>query len=111
MAYLVEDVLLLIFIELQNNLATLYSCILVNKIWCNIAVQILWNCISYDENPFDHTQESREKLYNVIAHFLPNNPEEILRKNNIILPLNLFSGELLFNYISFFTRITSIWIQ
>jgi hypothetical protein len=111
MANLVKDVLLLIFIELQDHPATLYSCVLTNKTWCSVAIRVLWNSISYDDTPLVHTQWSREKLYNVISHFLPNGPNEILRKNNIILPLNQFTSRISFNYMEFFTRITSIWIQ
>ncbi|POG66314.1 hypothetical protein GLOIN_2v1780731 [Rhizophagus irregularis DAOM 181602=DAOM 197198] len=112
MVQLVEDVLLLIFIELQNDPASLYSCILVNKTWCRIAVPILWKYFSYAyKNPYNHKRESREKLYNVIAHFLPNSSKDKLAKNDIKLPLNLISNMLLFNYMEFFTRLTSALIE
>ncbi|PKK78410.1 hypothetical protein RhiirC2_770221 [Rhizophagus irregularis] len=112
MVQLVEDVLLLIFIELQNDPASLYSCILVNKTWCRIAVPILWKYFSYAyKNPYNHKRESREKLYNVIAHFLPNSSKNKLAKNDIKLPLNLISNMLLFNYMEFFTRLTSALIE
>ncbi|RGB28210.1 hypothetical protein C1646_819270 [Rhizophagus diaphanus] len=111
MAQLVPDVLLLIFTELKDDPVSLHSCLLVNKEWFNIATPILWRHISYAyDNPFLHNPESRSKLYNVIAHFLPNGPEDPLPQNNIILPLNKFSRMPTFDYMRFFIRITPFWI-
>jgi hypothetical protein len=112
MAQLVGDVLLLIFNELHDDLASLHSCILVNTTWCHIAVPLLWKYVLYAyENPIDYKQESREKLYNVIAHFLPNDPKDILAKNRIILPLHKFSKSPMFEYMKFFTNLSTIWIE
>lgn len=111
MAQLVPDVLLIIFTELKDDPVSLHSCLLVNKDWFNIATPILWKYISYAyEDPFLHNPESRLKLYNVIAHFLPNDPEDPLPQNNIILPLNKLSRTPTLNYMNFFTRITPFWI-
>lgn len=112
MAQLVGDILLLIFTELHDDIPSLRSCILVNTTWCHIAVPLLWKYISDAyENPLNHKPESREKLYNVIAHFLPNNPEDPLPQNNIILPLNKFQKSPTFEYMNFFTRLTTVWIE
>ncbi|GBB95539.1 hypothetical protein RclHR1_25580002 [Rhizophagus clarus] len=112
MVQLVPDVLLLIFAELQNYPSSLYSCILVNSSWCCVAVPILWKFISYGyDAPSDHKLESREKLYNVIAHFLPNGPKDPLSKNNISLPLNKFPRKPMFEYMKYFTRIHPGWIR
>jgi hypothetical protein len=112
MAQLVGDVLLLIFNELHDDLASLHSCILVNTTWCHIAVPLLWKYVLYAyENPFNYKQESREKLYNVIAHFLPNDPKDILSTNRIILPLHKFSKSPIFEYMKFFTNLSTFWIE
>jgi hypothetical protein len=47
MAQLVRNVLLLIFNELHDDLASLHSCILVNTTWCHIAVPLLWKYVLY----------------------------------------------------------------
>ncbi|GBC06761.1 hypothetical protein RclHR1_07020004 [Rhizophagus clarus] len=114
MAQLVGDVLLLVFTELHDDLASLYSCTLVNTTWCHIAVPLLWKHISFAyEKPLNYklSLESREKLYNVIAHFIPNDPKDPLPQNNIILPLKKFSRKPIFEYMNFFTRITPYWIK
>jgi hypothetical protein len=109
MSRLVDDVLALIFTDLQNDPVTLRSCISVNKNWCRIAIPILWNYLSYAyEYPLDKKRETREKVYNVIAHFLP---KKTLFKHKILLPLDPFNKEPLFNYLSFFTRLSQYWIE
>ncbi|RGB31131.1 hypothetical protein C1646_764455 [Rhizophagus diaphanus] len=112
MAQLIDDVLLLIFNELRDDISTLHSCILVNTIWCHIATPLLWRNFSRSfEDPYEHKPELRKKLYNVIAHFLPNNPGDLLPQYDIHLPLNRITKKLSFEYMSFFTRITTIWIK
>ncbi|GBC29708.1 uncharacterized protein OCT59_001337 [Rhizophagus irregularis] len=112
MAQLVDDVLLLIFNELRDDISTLHSCILVNTMWCHIAIPLLWkNFSSLFENPYNFEPELRKKLYNVIAHFLPNNPGDPLPQYDIQLPLNRITKKLSFEYMSFFTRITTVWIK
>ncbi|RGB31129.1 hypothetical protein C1646_764453 [Rhizophagus diaphanus] len=104
MEFLVKDVLVLIFTELLDDLDSLHSCSLVNKTWCELAMPLLWKD-SY-QCPYKYKKESREKYYNIIAHFLPNNPEDPLPQNKIVLPLNKFpKGPMLeyMNYIALFT--------
>ncbi|PKY48776.1 hypothetical protein RhiirA4_464465 [Rhizophagus irregularis] len=111
MASLVRDVLLLIFTEL-NDLDSLHSCSLVNKNWCQVAVPLLWKSFSDTyENPYNYKRESRKKFYNVIAHFLPNNPKDLLPQNNILLPLNKFPKEPMFKYMDFLTSLSTVWIE
>lgn len=108
MTKLIGEILLLIFTELRCDPASLYSCILVNRTWCCLAIPILWKYFSYSYNPYVHKKESRKKLYNVISHFLP---KERLSEFNINLPLNPISNKLLFNYMDFFTHLSPIWID
>ncbi|GES93379.1 hypothetical protein GLOIN_2v1771448 [Rhizophagus clarus] len=109
MTQLIEDVLLLIFAELHRDPASLYSCILANKTWCRLAIPILWEYFSCAYNPYIHKEESRKKLYNVIAHFLPK--DKLTEINIELLPSNPISNELLFNYMDFFTHLTPTWIE
>ncbi|EXX78307.1 hypothetical protein RirG_016160 [Rhizophagus irregularis DAOM 197198w] len=37
-----KDILFLIFEELQNDPKSLFSCLMVNRLWCETAVPILW---------------------------------------------------------------------
>ena len=98
MALLIEDCLRIIFTELQHNRRSLYSCILVNRFWCQIAIPILW------KDPYlynDNTPSSHRKLYSTIIYFLQESSKQLLIDNNIILPSTAFSNKPLFNYISF----------
>ncbi|EXX69366.1 uncharacterized protein OCT59_007910 [Rhizophagus irregularis] len=77
---------------LQNDHLTLHSCILVNRLWCRLAISLLW------ENPFSiHTGN-----YNFIEIYLRNLNGDFKKKldsykvNDNSLTLNT-----LFNYIKF----------
>ncbi|RIA79390.1 hypothetical protein C1645_840794 [Glomus cerebriforme] len=64
---------------------TLYSCLLVNKLWCEISVRILWRNI---------------RNYNTLMTCLPSESKEILSKNGIVIS-TLTSKPPMFNYASF----------
>ncbi|CAB5206538.1 unnamed protein product [Rhizophagus irregularis] len=76
----------------QNDYSTLYSCIFVNRLWCRLAIPLLW------ENPFS----IRTGNYDFIEIYLYNNLNNDLKLyeyktiNNSLLPTNT-----LFNYPSF----------
>src|SRR4051812_23932841 len=91
-----RDVLFLILKELQSDRKSLYSCLLVNRTWCEITVPILW------KDPWiDGLDEVKIKSqFNVIISHLSNETKEYLRIQGINLPeirLKAF-----FNYISFY---------
>ncbi|GBB85339.1 hypothetical protein RclHR1_01190015 [Rhizophagus clarus] len=91
------DCLILVFKELQEDNESLYSCLLVNREWCRLAVPILWEkCQNF--SIFD---ESREKFYNTILSCLPTSSKQLLLENNIKLPQIILSRPPTFNYISF----------
>ncbi|GBB99917.1 hypothetical protein RclHR1_03680012 [Rhizophagus clarus] len=81
MSHLNIDTLYLTFKIFQNNLKFLFSCLLVNRTWCKLAVPLLW------KDPWKILSDTQEKtLLNVItSHFT----EDELNK------------KLTFNYISF----------
>ena len=66
MSKLNKDVLLLIFEELNSAKKHLYSCLLVNRTWCEITVPILW------KNPWVNKKELKKmkSQYNVIISHL-----------------------------------------
>ncbi|GBC04831.1 hypothetical protein RclHR1_00590017 [Rhizophagus clarus] len=94
MATLNKDTLLLILVKLQNDNNSLYSCLLVNKTWCETTIPILW------KNPWrDLPREKEKSQSNVIVSHLSNEVRENLkRKHDITLPEPM---KLSFNYISF----------
>ncbi|PKY16827.1 hypothetical protein RhiirB3_521490 [Rhizophagus irregularis] len=74
---------------LQNDYSTLHSCVLVNRLWCRLAIPLLW------ENPFSIPT----KNYNVIDIYLNDDLKTKLNEYEIIedsLPSNT-----LFDYPSF----------
>ena len=71
--------------EYLEEKVDLYSCLLVNRLWCEVSVQILWTSI---------------QNYNTLIACLPNESRELLYKNQIIVSTPT-SKPLLFNYVAF----------
>src|SRR5436190_9596660 len=74
-----------IFECLEEDKITLHSCLLVNRLWCEISVRILWTSVWN---------------YDTLIACLPNESKEILYKNGII-PSTSTSKPALFNYVAF----------
>ncbi|GBB87122.1 hypothetical protein RclHR1_13580002 [Rhizophagus clarus] len=89
------DCIIHIINELRNDKKTLYSCLLVNKKWCNIVVPILWKY-----HPWN-IYGSKRKLYNIILSFLPSTTKNILLNIEIKLPSTILTKPPLFNYLSY----------
>src|SRR6266513_507240 len=81
MSQLPADCLNDIFEYLEEDKITLHSCLLVNRLWCEISTRILWKII---------------RNYNTLISCLPNESKEFLSKNGIII-----SKFPTFNYASF----------
>lgn len=78
---------------LEGDVTSLHSCLLVNRLWCEVAVSILWRNIwsfKYDSS----------KLVGILIACLPNKSKDLLHKNEIFIPTPT-SKPPLFNYISF----------
>src|SRR6266542_4425906 len=71
--------------EYLEDKEDLYSCLLVNRLWCEVSVPILWANI---------------QNYNTLIACLPKESKEILYKNEIFLS-TLTSKPPLFNYVVF----------
>jgi hypothetical protein len=72
---------------------SLFPCLLVNKLWCEIMIPILW---SY---PYKYVNK-KELLFNIIISHLSDNSIKLLKDKNIIKS-NFQKQNLLFNYIRF----------
>ncbi len=68
----------------------LHSCLLTNRLWCEVSVQILWKNI---------------QNYNTLIACLPNESKKLLYKNKIII-LTSTSKPPLFNYVTFIKKIS-----
>jgi len=78
--------------KILDDKATLYSCLLINRSCCEVAVGILWRSI----------QDFRlsPKIFNTLFICLPNESKELLLKNKILGSIPN-SKPPLFNYVSF----------
>src|SRR5438034_4683980 len=84
MSQLPADCINEIFEYLDDDKITLYSCLLVNRLWCEVSVRILWRDI---------------RNYDTLIACLPNESKEILFRNNIITSTSTLKPQ--FNYASF----------
>src|SRR5436190_103593 len=91
MSQLPVDCLNEIFEYLENDIATLHSCLLVNRLWCKVAVKILWrNASNYNT-----------KNIEILIACLTNEAKERLLENGIITSATQTSKPPIFNYASF----------
>src|SRR5277367_70683 len=90
MTKLNKDILFLLFEELQNDSNSLFSCLMVNRLWCETVIPILW------KNPWRYNSNN-SYLFATIAFYLPDDIKEFLTR-----PLPQISHQsLLFDYLSF----------
>jgi hypothetical protein len=91
-----KDVHFLILEKLKDDRKSLYSCLLVNRIWCEITVPILWKTLGR----YTLTENAKSILFDVILSHLSKESRNILKNQGI----DIFNEEYkrpLFNYISF----------
>src|SRR6266498_1903907 len=82
---------------LENDKGTLYSCLLVNRIWCQVSVRILWRNIwifKYSLSP------QRQQILSTLVACLPDESKDFLHKNGIFITTPTLKPPL-FNYASF----------
>jgi hypothetical protein len=96
MSKLNKDILFLIFEELQIDSKSLFSCLMVNELWCETVVPILWRNpwrynINYGNKPY---------LFIIITSYLSDNTKEFLIEQGIQLPSASYQS-LFFDYLSF----------
>ncbi|RGB39437.1 hypothetical protein C1646_754485 [Rhizophagus diaphanus] len=96
MSKLIPDIFALIIKQLENNRGTLFNCLLVNKLWCELTIPILWeNCLS-------HNLKSRciVSLTKVLFAFLSEESKNLLIMNEIDLSF-IQTQRPLFEYITY----------
>ncbi|RIA86323.1 hypothetical protein C1645_829425 [Glomus cerebriforme] len=85
----------------RNDYKTLHSCVLVNRVWCRLAIPLLWR------DPFSIPI----KNYHFIEIYLHNlNEEDKTKLNEYGINKNLFPTTTLFNYPSFIQRLNTFKI-
>src|ERR1700722_1093220 len=96
MSKLNKDILFLIFEELQDDSKSLFSCLMVNRLWCETVIPILWR------NPWRYgiKYDNKSYLFITIAHYLPDDIKEFITRQGIQLP-SISHQSLLFDYLSF----------
>src|ERR1044071_7653046 len=81
---------------LRNDLQSLYSCVLVNRLLCQIAVPVLW------EDPFSFKcQEDRDSLVDTHLLFFSDKDKTKLKEFGITINTQPLSEKPLFNYLKF----------
>uniref|UniRef100_U9U216 F-box domain-containing protein n=1 Tax=Rhizophagus irregularis (strain DAOM 181602 / DAOM 197198 / MUCL 43194) TaxID=747089 RepID=U9U216_RHIID len=78
----------------KTDFSTLHSCILVNRLWCRLAIPLLW------ENPFSGSVFTEN--YNFIEIYLDNlNDDSKTKLSEYKINDNLLPSNTLFNYSKF----------
>src|SRR2546423_9066750 len=97
MSKLNKDILFLLFEELQYDSKSLFSCLLVNRLWCETVVPILW------KNPwcYDINYRNKSSLYNIVTLSLSDDIKEILKSEGVQFTSTIMQKPLLFDYLSF----------
>ncbi|RIA80994.1 hypothetical protein C1645_837727 [Glomus cerebriforme] len=77
----------------RGDFSTLYSCILINRLWCRLTIPLLW------ENPFSNPNQNFHFI-EIYLHYL--NDDDKTKFNNHEIKINdFYSSDTLFNYPSF----------
>ncbi|RGB32518.1 hypothetical protein C1646_743832 [Rhizophagus diaphanus] len=82
----------------RNDLSTLHSCILVNRLWCRLAIPLLW------EDPFS-MKPPKNYIIEIYLHNLNDDDKTKLSEHGInmeLIPSNTF-----FNYPNFIKRLNT----
>jgi hypothetical protein len=97
MSILNKDILFLIFEELQDDSKSLFSCLMVNRYWCDTVIPILWR------NPWCYSginYSNKRSLFIIIACYLSDDIKEFITEQGIQFALGS-NQPLLFDYLSF----------
>ncbi|CAB4397134.1 unnamed protein product [Rhizophagus irregularis] len=102
-----SDCLNEIFEYLEADKLTLHSCLLVNRLWCEISVRILWKNIWNFKSSFQQhdTLRIESSIISTLFACLPDESKELLHKNKIFISTPT-SKQPLFNYAAFFRALS-----
>ncbi|RIA78885.1 hypothetical protein C1645_842135 [Glomus cerebriforme] len=92
-----------IFEFLEKDKVTLHSCLLVNRLWCRVSVEILWRNIWNAISPSSRLSRLRissisSRILSTLVACLPNESRDFLLMNGVFISN---SKSPLFNYPSF----------
>ncbi|GBB83135.1 hypothetical protein RclHR1_00010017 [Rhizophagus clarus] len=78
----------------EDRFTSLYKCLFVNHLWCEVSIKILWRNIWSLKHNFYVLKEST-KLINILTACLPKESKDLLRENEIFIlsPLSLSNDE------------------
>src|SRR6266542_1880542 len=90
-----------IFEYLEKDKVALHSCLLVNRLWCEVSVRILWRNIWIVNSVGLHNRLKIEtSIINTLIASLPNESKQLLRKKRFLNSTQI-SNTSLFDYASF----------
>src|ERR1043165_4252762 len=99
---------------LEGNETSLGSCLLVDRLWCTVAVRILWRDIWNAYHCMDDLQPSQlhipSSILGTLVACLPNESKTLLNENGISIPTPTPKSPL-FHYISFIQTLSSYKIE
>jgi len=88
------DCLYEIFEYFKNDKVTLFSCLLVNRLWFDVSARILWrNVWNFTSSQSHHSHA----LLSTLISCLPDESRDLLHKNKIFI-LTSTTSKPLFNY-------------
>src|SRR5688500_8387352 len=76
----------------QNDFSTLHSCILVNRLWCRLAIPLLW------EDPFSIHINNNTFIGIYLLNF---NDDDKAKLNEYGIDIDILPPNILFNYPGF----------
>src|SRR5436190_4385200 len=86
-----------IFEYLEEDKITLHSCLLVNRLWCQVAVRILWMNVWDFQYNNSHQMHVQIAILSTLIACLPNESKNLLNTNGIFIPAPTTKPPL-FNY-------------
>ncbi|RIA84324.1 hypothetical protein C1645_832437 [Glomus cerebriforme] len=91
-----------IFEYLEEDKPALYSCLLVNRLWCKISIRILWRNIwnFRCSIAYQHRPKVSLKILSTLIACLPDESKKFLNNNGVLIPTPT-SEPPLFNYPAF----------
>ena len=92
------------YLECDYDKVTLHSCLLVNRLWCEISVRILWRDVW---NLSEDSDSSQQALLSTLISCLPKESKELLHNNGIFITTPT-TKPTIFNYPSFL-KVLSIY--
>ncbi|GBB86476.1 hypothetical protein RclHR1_12900003 [Rhizophagus clarus] len=99
MSKLNKDILTMVFYEIfhEYDYNSLFSCLLVNKSWCETVVPILWR------NPWRYQMKEYQKrsLFNIILTFLSDESKEFLKNQKIEIIKKSTKKFMFFDYLTY----------